>query len=130
MLSPFTTTAVTGHHVLSSSCAPTPLPRTPRADQATRKRRIKAGGNRKKKYVEGWVEFADKRAAKLVAKHVNGTQVGGKKRNFYHDDMWTIKYLKGFKWRHLTEKLGACVCACVRAGGRAYMCACMCAYVE
>lgn len=31
---------------------------------------------------------------------------GGKKRNFYHDDMWNIKYLKGFKWRHLTEKLG------------------------
>jgi ESF2/ABP1 family protein len=31
---------------------------------------------------------------------------GGKKRNFYHDDMWNIKYLKGFQWRHLTEKLG------------------------
>lgn len=39
-----------------------------------------------------------------------GCAAGGKKRNFYHDDMWTIKYLKGFKWRHLTEKLGACKC--------------------
>ncbi len=59
--------------------------------------------------MEGWVEFADKRDAKMVAERVNGTLVGGKKRSFYHDDMWTIKYLKGFKWRHLTEKLGACV---------------------
>lgn len=84
-----------------------PINVTQQTDQAARKRRIRAGGNRKKKYVEGWVEFAEKRDAKLVAERVNGTLVGGKKRNFYHDDMWTIKYLKGFKWRHLTEKLGA-----------------------
>jgi ESF2/ABP1 family protein len=30
--------------------------------------------------------------------------IGGKKRSFYHDDMWNLKYLKGFKWDHLTEK--------------------------
>ncbi len=74
-------------------------------DAAVRKRRLKGGGNRKKKYTEGWVEFAEKEQAKQVAAHVNGTLVGGKKRNFYHDDMWTMKYLRGFKWRHLTEKL-------------------------
>jgi len=34
------------------------------------------------------------------------TPPGGKKRNFHHDVIWNIKYLKGFKWRHLTEKLG------------------------
>jgi hypothetical protein len=31
---------------------------------------------------------------------------GGKKSGFYHDDLWTIKYLKGFKWTHLTEQIG------------------------
>jgi len=30
--------------------------------------------------------------------------VGGKKRSYYHDDIWNIKYLKGFKWHHLTEQ--------------------------
>ena len=23
----------------------------------------------------------------------------------FHDDIWCIKYLSGFKWSHLTEKL-------------------------
>lgn len=116
-----------------------------KTDASTRRKRTKAGGSRKRKYTEGWVEFEDKKVAKMVALDVNGTLIGklvltvcsrvhqcmsfafisaahgthagiasdmnifiagGKKRNFYHDDMWNIKYLKGFKWRHLTEKLG------------------------
>ena len=36
---------------------------------------------------------------------MNNTIIGGKKGNFYHDDIWNLKYLKGFKWEHLTEKL-------------------------
>jgi len=37
---------------------------------------------------------------------LNNTQVGGKKRNnLFYDDIWIIKYLKHFKWSHLTEKL-------------------------
>lgn len=74
-------------------------------DVTIRKRRIKGGGNKKKKYVEGWVEFQDKKMAKEVAGALNGSLVGGKKHNFYHDDMWVMKYLRGFKWSHLTEKL-------------------------
>lgn len=57
------------------------------------------------KYIEGWVEFVDKKIAKDVAEILNNQIVGGKKRNYYHDDIWNIKYLKGFKWTHLTEKL-------------------------
>jgi len=45
-------------------------------DPSVRKRRIKAGGNRKKKYIEGWVEFAEKSIAKQVARHLNGNIVG------------------------------------------------------
>ncbi|CAE7493299.1 ESF2 [Symbiodinium microadriaticum] len=30
--------------------------------------------------------------------------MGGRKRSFYHDDIWNIKYLKHFKWDNLTEK--------------------------
>jgi len=51
------------------------------------------------------VEFDDKKTAKLVAQHLNNKQIGGKKRHFYREDIWNIKYLKKFKWRHLTEKI-------------------------
>jgi len=39
-------------------------------------KRRKAGGNRKKSYTEGWVEFADKRIAKRVAISLNNTNIG------------------------------------------------------
>lgn len=39
-----------------------------------------------------------------VAASLHNTLIGGKKRSFYHDDMWNLRYLKGFKWDHLTEK--------------------------
>lgn len=40
-----------------------------------------------------------------MAESLNNTQIGGKKRSKFHDDIWNIRYLKGFKWHHLTEKL-------------------------
>lgn len=58
------------------------------------------------RYSEGWVEFADKKEAKLCAVALNGQKIGGKKRhNLFYDDIWTIRYLPKFKWQNLTEKL-------------------------
>ncbi|KAI8324668.1 hypothetical protein GQ54DRAFT_241642, partial [Martensiomyces pterosporus] len=74
-------------------------------DDKQRKRRIKSGGNRKKQFVEGWIEFKNKKYAKAVAQMLNSTAIGGKKHGFYHDDLWNLKYLPKFKWRHLTEQL-------------------------
>ncbi|KAJ1945730.1 RNA-binding ATPase activator esf2, partial [Linderina macrospora] len=74
-------------------------------DNKRRTRRIKSGGNRKRQFVEGWIEFKNKKYAKAVAQMLNNTQVGGKKHGFYHDDLWNLKYLSKFKWRHLTEQL-------------------------
>ncbi len=45
----------------------------------------------------GWIEFADKKVAKMVAESLNNTSIGGKKGGFYHDDIWNLKYLKNFK---------------------------------
>ncbi|RMZ18465.1 hypothetical protein D0862_00285 [Hortaea werneckii] len=67
--------------------------------------RVKRGGNKKKSFTDGWVEFASKTEAKLAAETLNGNIIGGKKGNFYHDDLWNMKYLKGFKWSHLTEQI-------------------------
>eukprot|EP00741_Cyanophora_paradoxa_P011212 tig00020554_g10832.t1 len=74
-------------------------------DEKSRQRRVKTGGNKKKNFVDGWVEFMDKRIAKSVAISLNSTPMGGSKRSYYHDDLWNIKYLSGFKWHHLTERL-------------------------
>eukprot|EP00126_Sphaerothecum_destruens_P003070 Sdes_comp16568_c0_seq1m5879 len=70
-----------------------------------REKRLKHGGNRKKYYTEGWVEFLDKNIAKGVANSLNNTLIGGKKSNFYHDDIWNIIYLPKFKWNMLTERI-------------------------
>lgn len=47
----------------------------------------------------------DKKIAKLVARSLNNTAMGGKKSNYYHDDIWNLKYLPKFKWIHLTQQL-------------------------
>ncbi|ORX45433.1 hypothetical protein BCR36DRAFT_585744 [Piromyces finnis] len=74
-------------------------------DEKIARRRKKYGGNKKRNYTEGWVEFLEKREAKLVVKHLNNNIIGGKKSSWYHDDIWNMKYLHGFKWIHLTERI-------------------------
>lgn len=74
-------------------------------DEETRTRRKKFGGKRKKKYVDGWVEFKEKREAKRVAEWLNSRPVGGKKLSRYHDDLWSLRYLPHFKWSDLVEEL-------------------------
>ncbi|XP_077550257.1 activator of basal transcription 1-like [Haemaphysalis longicornis] len=56
-------------------------------------------------FVEGWVEFTDKKVAKRVASTLNGVQVGGKRRAEYYHSLWSIKYLHRFRWTHLNERL-------------------------
>ena len=74
-------------------------------DPTAQKRRVRAGGNKKKTYTEGWVEFIKKKDAKAVCELLNAQIIGGKKGNYYHDDLWNLLYLKGFKWHHLTEQI-------------------------
>jgi len=68
-------------------------------EKATRKDKIA------RNFTEGWIEFMSKKLAKEVASNLNLSQVGGKKRSKAHDVTWNIKYLPGFKWTHLSEKL-------------------------
>lgn len=76
-------------------------------DPAAHTRRVRAGGNKKKMYTEGWVEFVRKKEAKRVCELLNAHTIGGKKGSYYHDDLWTLVYLKGFKWHNLTEQIAA-----------------------
>lgn len=88
-------------------------------------RRVRFGGNKKRNFDEGWVEFKSKKNAKLVAETLNATAIGtcyptragiggvvmadgfagGKKGSYYYDDVWNIKYLPKFKWHHLQSQI-------------------------
>ncbi|KAF2144499.1 uncharacterized protein K452DRAFT_284823 [Aplosporella prunicola CBS 121167] len=74
-------------------------------DPAVYARRKAHGGNKKRSFIDGWVEFVDKRQAKAAVELLNARIIGGKKGGYYHDDVWNLRYLKGFKWHHLTEQI-------------------------
>ena len=78
-----------------------------REDKSVGKRRARlAGGSKRgKRFTEGWVEFSKKKVAKRVAGGLHMTNMEGEKRGQHVDDLWCMKYLKGFKWAHLTEKV-------------------------
>ena len=76
-------------------------------DPASHTRRVRNGGNKKRSFTDGWVEFANKKDAKHVCELLNAKTVGGKKGTYYHDDVWNLLYLKGFKWHNLTEQITA-----------------------
>ncbi|KAF2727671.1 hypothetical protein EJ04DRAFT_478706, partial [Polyplosphaeria fusca] len=77
---------------------------TPESSQ-TRTTRLRAGGTRRKLYLDGWVEFAHKRDAKRVAENLNAQSIGGRKRGRWFDEVWNVKYLKGVKWGALVEQI-------------------------
>ncbi|KAL3418462.1 pre-rRNA-processing protein esf2 [Phlyctema vagabunda] len=76
-------------------------------DPASHSRRVKNGGNKKRSFVDGWVEFVNKADAKHACELLNAKIIGGKKGSYYHDDVWNLLYLKGFKWNSLTEQIAA-----------------------
>jgi ESF2/ABP1 family protein len=76
-------------------------------DPASHTRRVRSGGNKKRSFVDGWVEFVNKADAKQACELLNARTIGGKKGTYYHDDVWNLLYLKGFKWNNLTEQIAA-----------------------
>ncbi|KAI1132396.1 hypothetical protein F5Y10DRAFT_231088 [Nemania abortiva] len=80
-------------------------------DSQVRARRLQQGQNRKKNFNEGWLEFIKKSDAKAAVESLNGTTLAAigmaKKGSYYRDDIWSLRYLKGFKWHNLTEQIAA-----------------------
>lgn len=74
-------------------------------DPMSHKSRVKSGGNKKRSFLDGWVEFSDKEEAEIAADTLNTRPIGGKKGGYYHDDVWCLKFLGDFKWRQLTEEI-------------------------
>jgi ESF2/ABP1 family protein len=75
-------------------------------------------------FTEGWIEFLDRKVAKATAEMLNaepigaasggsgggkgGKKAGGLGARRWRDEIWTMKYLSGFKWGMLSEQLGEC----------------------
>lgn len=76
-------------------------------DPSSHARRVRNGGNRKGFFIDGWVEFINKADAKKACELLNTRTIGGRKGTYYHDDVWNLLYLKGFKWFNLTEQIAA-----------------------
>ncbi|KAI1170834.1 hypothetical protein F4777DRAFT_567742 [Nemania sp. FL0916] len=80
-------------------------------DSQVRARRLQQGQNRKRNFNEGWLEFVQKSDAKSAVDLLNGTTLAAigmaKKGSYYRDDIWSLRYLKGFKWHNLTEQIAA-----------------------
>lgn len=74
-------------------------------DNSIYHKRVKYGGNKKKNFTEGWIEFVNKKDAKLCASTLNANILGGKKTSYYYDDVINMKYLSGFKWFDLTQQI-------------------------
>lgn len=74
-------------------------------DPTSHARRVRSGGNKKRLFTEGWAEFVDRRDAKKAYELLNARTIGGKKGSYYRDDVWSLVYLKGFKWRDLTAQI-------------------------
>ncbi|TVY48839.1 Pre-rRNA-processing protein [Lachnellula occidentalis] len=76
-------------------------------DPASHTRRVRNGGNKKRSFTDGWVEFVNKSHAKRACELLNGQIIGGKKGTYYHDDVWNLRYLNKYKWNHLNEQIAA-----------------------
>jgi ESF2/ABP1 family protein len=76
-------------------------------DPSSHAQRVRNGGNKKRSFTDGWVEFYSKADAKKACGLLNTRTIGGKKGTYYHDDVWNLLYLKGFKWHNLTDQIAA-----------------------
>lgn len=85
---------------------------TPESPAAYSRRVRSHHGNKKRQYVDGWVEFKHKRHAKACRDAINGRTTAqsmgvGKSRKgagWYRDDVWSVRYLRGFTWDDLMRE--------------------------
>ncbi len=73
-----------------------------------RRERIQRGGTRRRRALEGWIEFLDHRVAKQVAALLNATPMDPQnRRSRFHDDLWCLEYVPALQWHHLTDQMAA-----------------------
>src|SRR5690242_13650122 len=68
----------------------------PESKAMAKERQAHGGNMKRKKFLEGWIEFERKSHAKKVAEAFNSQPVGG--TSSFRNELWSIRYLSGFKW--------------------------------
>eukprot|EP01012_Entosiphon_sulcatum_P032786 TRINITY_DN41642_c0_g1_i1.p1 TRINITY_DN41642_c0_g1~~TRINITY_DN41642_c0_g1_i1.p1 ORF type:complete len:200 (+),score=49.11 TRINITY_DN41642_c0_g1_i1:23-601(+) len=56
-------------------------------------------------YTEGWIEYRRKKDARRAAELLNGQPVDSLPRYQHRHILWNLKYLKGFRWVQLEDKI-------------------------
>ena len=80
-------------HLLSAIGKVRRLYLAPEGDEIREKRK-RSGGNSRRNYTEGWVEFESKSDAKRAALLLNCKSIeAGNKRSYYHDDLWAVSII-------------------------------------
>lgn len=78
----------------------------PETNEQRRRRQSLGGSRRKQRFRDGWVEVSSRKEAKRVVGLLNGQpMLSGKRRGRWADDLWCLKYLKGFAWTDLTNEV-------------------------
>ncbi|KAL8637851.1 MAG: hypothetical protein Q9228_004924, partial [Teloschistes exilis] len=91
----------TVRHLLSPFGTITHLFLTPEPP-SQRTARLSHGGprtNRRRIYIDGWIQFQNHKSAKTCVAAINGKTMGG--RGWYRDDVWNARYLRGYRWEDL-----------------------------
>ncbi|KAL8666294.1 MAG: hypothetical protein Q9202_001563 [Teloschistes flavicans] len=95
----------TVRHLLSLFGTITHLFLTPEAP-SQRTARLSHGGprtNRRRIYIDGWIQFQNHKSAKTCVAAINGKTMGG--RGWYRDDVWNVRYLRGYRWEDLMAEV-------------------------
>ncbi|KAI0566174.1 activator of basal transcription 1 [Gracilaria domingensis] len=71
------------------------------------KQRLSLGGSRRRTtFRDGWVEYSSRRDARETVQLLNGRPMtGAKRKGRWANDLWCMKFLPGFEWRHLTAEI-------------------------
>ncbi|CAN8068507.1 unnamed protein product [Agarophyton chilense] len=71
------------------------------------KQRLALGGSRRRTiFRDGWVEYSSRKDARETVQFLNGQPMtGSKRKGRWANDLWCMKFLPGFEWRHLTTEI-------------------------
>ncbi|PXF47150.1 Pre-rRNA-processing protein ESF2 [Gracilariopsis chorda] len=71
------------------------------------KQRMSLGGSRRRTtFRDGWVEYSSRNDARETVALLNGRPMAGlKRKGRWANDLWCMKFLPAFEWRHLTAEV-------------------------
>lgn len=77
----------------------------PESEESLNSRRELGSSRRRGEFEDGWIEFVRRKDAKRAVQLLNGRAMrGGKREGRWANDLWCLRYLRGFEWKDLIEE--------------------------